>query len=525
MHSTTHARNRRLQARAWIAGAILAGTAAAPAGDWPMWGGTPSRNMYSTEKGLPSEFSPGEPKSGGAGFDPAKARNVKWTAKLGSACYGNVTVAEGRVFVGTNNEEPRDPKHTGDRSILLCLDAATGRFAWQLVVPKLAAGKANDWEGLGILSSPAVSGGRVYLVTSRCEVMALTASGLAATNQGPFRDEAAYTAGPGHPPVPSGPGDADIVWRFDMFHDLGAFPHNAANGSPLILDDWVFATTSNGQDWTHANVPAPLAPTLVAVDRLTGALAGVDDALIGTRLFHGQWGSPSSGTVNGQRLVFLGGGDGWLYAFDARPQTGADGARLKTVWKCDCNPPEFRVKDGQRVKYPTAEGPSEINATPVFFEGRVYAAIGQDPENGEGNGALSCVNASGTGDITKSGLVWRYDQIGRCISTVSIDPQTGLLFVADFSGFIHCLDARTGAFLWKHDMKAHVWGSTLVADGKLYAGDEDGDVVVLAAAREKKLISETNLGAPVYGTPVAANGALYIQSSTHLFAFQRATAP
>jgi len=47
-------------------------------------------------------------------------------------------------------------------------------------------------------------------------------------------------------------------------------------------------------------------------------------------------------------------------------------------------------------------------------------------------------------------------------------------------------------------MKAHMWGSTLVADGKVYAGDEDGDFVVLAAAKEKKVISETNLGAPVY---------------------------
>ena len=68
-------------------------------------------------------------------------------------------------------------------------------------------------------------------------------------------------------------------------------------------------------------------------------------------------------------------------------------------------------------------------------------------------------------------------------------------------------------------MKAHMWGSTLVADGKLYAGDEDGDFVVMAASKEKKLISETNLGAPVYSTPVVANGVIYVASNTHLFAF------
>jgi len=68
-------------------------------------------------------------------------------------------------------------------------------------------------------------------------------------------------------------------------------------------------------------------------------------------------------------------------------------------------------------------------------------------------------------------------------------------------------------------MKAHMWGSTLVADGKVYCGDEDGDFYVFAASKEKKIISQTNLGGPIYSTPVAANGVLYVHSNTHLFAF------
>jgi outer membrane protein assembly factor BamB len=104
------------------------------------------------------------------------------------------------------------------------------------------------------------------------------------------------------------------------------------------------------------------------------------------------------------------------------------------------------------------------------------------------------------------------------MSTVSITPD-GLLFVADFSGYLHCLDAETGAVYWTHDLKAHIWGSTLVADGKVYIGDEDGDLAVFAASKEKKLLSLTNLGAPVYSTPVVANGVLYVSSNTHLFAF------
>jgi outer membrane protein assembly factor BamB len=503
---------------AWAAGAMAYG------GDWPQWGGAAARNMYSPEKGLPVRFDPGKPKPGSEEIDPATAKQLKWAAKLGAQSYGNVTVAGGRVFVGTNNENPRDPRHQGDRSILLCLEERSGALVWQLVAPKLAAGKANDWENLGLLSSPTVDlkGGRVYVVSSRCEVLCLDLQGLANGNDGPFTNEASYMVqDTDKPPATLGPKDADILWCYDMIDELGVFPHNAANCAVLLVDDLAYTCTSNGQDWTHANVPSPFAPSLIALHQQTGALAGADDAHLGPRLFHGQWCSPSAGVVNGRALVFFGGGDGWCYAFEAKPAAAGGANLLKVAWRADCNPPEYRLKDGKPVKYNSAEGPSEVNATPVFYKNRVYAAIGQDPENGEGSGQLVCWDATQTGDITRTGMVWSYQGLHRCLSTVSIDPETNLLFVGDFSGFIHCLEADTGKVHWVHDLKAHVWGSTLVADGKVYAGDEDGDVVVLAASREKKVLHETNLGAPVYGTPVAANGVLYIQTSSQLYAFSQ----
>src|SRR5262249_8829695 len=104
--------------------------------DWPEWGGKPMRNMYSPAKGLQDSFGKIEFKQGTEEVDAAKVKNVKWVARLGSQSYGNVTVAKGKVFVGTNNENPRDPKHTGDRSILMVFDEKTGKFLWQLVVPK-----------------------------------------------------------------------------------------------------------------------------------------------------------------------------------------------------------------------------------------------------------------------------------------------------------------------------------------------------------------------------------------------------
>ena len=519
----------RLAATVGSAALVLS---SAVAGDWPQWGGTTwGRNMYSPEKGLPTKVDPGKFKSGTEEIDLKTTKNVKWVAKLGSQSYGNVTVAGGKVFIGTNNDSPRDPAHQGDRSILMVFDEKTGELLWQLVIPKLKAGKVNDWENLGLLSSPTVEGDRVYIVTSRCEVMCLDVNGQANGNDGPYKDEAKYfVLDSGLPPGKVGPKDADIIWRYDMMDELGVFPHNASNSSPLVVDDIVYACTSNGQDWTHSNIPSPLSPSFVALNKKTGELLGEDDAHIGPRIFHGQWSSASAGKVNDKTLVFFGGGDGWCYAFDAKPVKEGDTGLLKAAWKADCNPPHYKkTADGKPIRYPAAEGPSEINATPVFYKNRIYVAIGQDPEHGEGVGNLVCIDATKTGDITKTGVLWQYPKIHRSISTVSIDPDTGLLFVGDFSGFVHCLDAETGKVNWVHDMKAHMWGSTLVADGKVYVGDEDGDLVVLAATKEKNILSKVsvdgreqdgpNLGAPVYSTPVVANGVIYIASNTHLYAF------
>src|ERR1700758_1008072 len=88
------------------------------AADWPRWGGNdPGRNMYSPATGLPDHFDVGKFKKGTEEVDPSTTKNVKWVAQLGSQAFGNVVVSGGKVFIGTNNENPRDPQHVGDRSI------------------------------------------------------------------------------------------------------------------------------------------------------------------------------------------------------------------------------------------------------------------------------------------------------------------------------------------------------------------------------------------------------------------------
>ncbi|MGC8829301.1 MAG: PQQ-binding-like beta-propeller repeat protein [Verrucomicrobiia bacterium] len=501
-------------------------------GDWNRWGGPDnSGNMYSAEKNTPVEFDPGKLKQGSDDIDFSTTKNVRWIAKLGSQSYGNVVVGNGKVLIGTNNEFPRDNRHKGDRSILLCLSEKTGEFLWQLVIPKHRAGKAIDYDNLGLLCSPTIIGNRIYIISTRGEVLCLDIDGMKNGNDPPFLDEANYVVQDTDTPS-STPGekDADIIWLFNMLDEVGSLPHNAVNGSPLVIGNILYATTSNGADFNHnyGYVPFPFAPNVIALDATTGRLIATDDAQNGMNIFHGQWSSISSGKVNDNNLIFYGGGDGWLYALNAKPIKKSDKYILPVIWKADCNPPEYKFRDGAKIKYPDPNGPSEIVSTPVFFSNRVYVTIGQDPENGEGVGRLLCFDATRSDNITTNGLIWDCKDIKRSLSTVSIDPETGLLFVADFSGFVYCFDALNGKMFWSYDMKGHIWGSTLVADGKVYVGNEEGDFVVLPAKKEfnplkDKPLFSTNFGSPIYSTPVIANGVLYVSTPTTLYAITNKT--
>ncbi len=492
----------------------VASATAAESQDWPMWGRDHTRNMVSMETGLPDTFSPGQFVRGTDQIDLKTASNIKWVAKLGSQAYGNPTVAGGRVFVGTNNEIPRDARFKGDRSCVYCFDEETGAFLWELNVPKLGTGKVSDWEFLGICSSPCVEGDRVYLVTNRCEVMCLDAKGMADGNDGPFKDEGQYMAGPKNPKMEVKPTDADIIWVTNMIDECGVFPHNITSSSVMVVGDRVWTATSNGVDYGHVETPAPNAPCLICVDKHTGKLLGEESSGLSQRILHSNWVSPTLLKTGSTELVIFGGPDGVVYAFDTTPVKEDEFNVLKLVWKYDCNPPEYRVRDGKPMKYATRNGPSEVLGTPVVHGGRVYALIGQDPEHGEGIGNLTCIDAKGN-------KVWEYRKIMRSLSTMSI--QGDLLFAADYSGFLRCLDAKTGKENWVHDTSSHIWGSTLVADGKVYVGTEDGFLVVLPASKEyqKDKLQEIDFFTPIYSSPIVANGTLYVATHSHLFAIAK----
>jgi outer membrane protein assembly factor BamB len=409
-------------------------------------------------------------------------------AQLGSQSYGNPVVAGGMVFVGTNNELLRDKNQPGDRGVLMAFRESDGEFLWQQTHTKLPAGRANDWPYQGVASSPLVDGERLYYVSNRGVVLCLDIHGFRDNeNDGPVKDEEL-----------TGQYDADVVWAFDMMEEVGAYPHNLSNSSPVMWGDLLFVSTSNGQDESHVNVPSPMAPSIIALNKNTGELEWEDNS-VEDRILHGQWSTPTVGDIGGMVQVVSAQGDGWVRGYDL------EGNKL---WEFDTNP-----KDSV---WPKTR--NELIATPVIHNDRVYIANGQDPEHGVGIGHFYAIDSTKRGDITESGWIWHYLDVYRSISTAAV--ADGLVYISDFAGFLHCLDAETGKPYWMHDTFAAIWGSPFVADGKVYIGDEDGDVVVLEHGKEKKVLAEMNMGSAVYATPVPAHGTLFLNNRNQLFALE-----
>ena len=534
--------------------------------EWNQWGGSPQRNNTPVGRHIPTTWDVGKfvgkpPKRVGA------SANIRWVAQLGSQSYGNPVVADGKVFVGTNNNNgwlKRYP-HTVDLGCLLAFRASDGQFLWQHSSEKLPTGRVHDWPQQGICSTALVEGKRLWFVTSRGEVRCLDTEGFHdGKNDGPYTKEASENKD-----------EADVIWVLDMMHELGVSQHNMAASSLTSVGDLLLVITGNGVDEAHKRLPAPKAPSFIVIDKYTGKVVWTNDSP-GENILHGQWSSAAFGVLGGVPQMIFGGGDGWLYSFHLVDKDGKGGDLL---WKFDCNPKESKYElSGKSSR-------NHLIGTPVVYKDRVYVGVGEDPEHGTGEGHLWCIDPTKRGDVSpqlafklsdlthpiphrreqavdpkqgevardnpNSAAIWHYggfDQNGdgeiekvetmhRTIGSVAI--QDGLLFVADIAGNAHCLDAETGKVHWTYETMSQCWGSPLIVDGKVYIGDEDGDVAVFGLSGDRSkamkkmgdaweplnaeldkddMPAAPKMGSSVYTTPVVADNVLYIASKSYLFA-------
>ncbi|HIG29209.1 MAG TPA: hypothetical protein EYQ50_16035 [Verrucomicrobiales bacterium] len=365
-------------------------------------------------------------------------------------------------------------------------------------------GKRVDWEFGGLASSPLVEGDRLWFCNNRFEIICLDISQL---NRG---------------------GDkAREAWKVDTINQLGVTPNavmignNAIHCSIASHGSLIYVQTGNAR--YMGKVPAPEAPSLICLEKLTGRIVWTDNSP-GNGILEVQHGSPLVVEVDGGAQAIMGQGDGWLRSFDAL--TG------RLLWEFDINLKEPGPKQIQYGNW------NYFIATPVLYENRIYVASGRHADWRIGKGRLCCVDPTKRGDISSelddgsgrgkpnpnSGLVWEYlgsgaDPMHRMMASVAV--HNNLVIASDSTGLIHCLDARTGRPYWTHDAKGRIACSPLIVDDKVYIGDEDGDLEMLALSRDKKQLFEHVFSAPIYSSPVYANGVLYVATFEYLHAIKQ----
>lgn len=403
-------------------------------------------------------------------WDTATGRNIVWSVALGNETFGRPVVAGDAVYVGTDNARRLDPALQEEAGVLLAFGAKDGRFLWQDAAPRVERG-LREWLLPSTTSAPYVDGNRLYYVTAECQLRCLDARSAA------------------------------LVWELDICGRLGVFPHEATNSEVLPVGDLLMVSTSNGRNEGHTRVPSPRAPSLIAVDKRSGNVAWRAIGA-GAQVFHGQWSSPVAAHVGGRVQVLFGGGDGWLRSYE--PASGRE------LWRFDGNP-----NDARWLPWPGVLSRGSIIASPVFADGRVFVAMGQSPGHGNGPSLVHAIGPDGQGDVTASRLLWTSREVGRVVGTPI--ARDGLLYVGDLGGTLHCLDASTGAHVWRHETGEAIWGNLLLADDRLYVGNVEGRMTVLRAGRRKEVLAQIEMDAPLYSAPALVGDALYLATASRLY--------
>ena len=278
--------------------------------------------------------------------------------------------------------------------------------------------------------------------------------------------------------------DGDPLWRFDIQENYGAFGLQFGYGSsPLLYEDMVIVQVLHGYNTDDPSY-------LVAFDGVSGEVRWkVERPTDAVYESPDAYTTPLPVTHDDRTDIVISGGD---YVTGHDPATGVERWRAAGL-----NPEKSRLY--------------RIIASSVSCCGMIFSPTRQKP--------LLALRAGGSGEITTSHLVWKWEErYGPDVPTPACDGA--YLYFADDRGMALCLEPTTGKVLWGPERTARgvVSASPLVADGKIYITNEDAVTTVLAAGSAYKELAVNKLDRSYTLSSIAVSGSrLYLRTATHLY--------
>ncbi len=284
--------------------------------------------------------------------------------------------------------------------------------------------------------------------------------------------------------------DGKLLWQHSLTETFGrSSGYGGRLQTPIIDEDRVIISfTYILTQWGTGKKKA--GHRYYAFDKRTGDVAWW--AQPGDKPLNTTYSAPVVTVVDGQRLLVAGNADGNVYGMKAR--TG------EKVWT-------FKLSKGG------------LNSSAVADGKYVYISHSEENISGTVMGRVVCIDASGKGDITETGEVWRADGLQVGYSSPAL--ANGRLYAVTNSATMHCLDAKTGQSYWSESMGRVAKGSpTATADGYIYYGEVNAHFHILKDAGDhcemistKEFTREDEIVIEVNGTPAVANGRVYFMNN------------
>ena len=402
---------------------------------------------------------------GGDGHSDAKGlpltwsetNNVKWKTAIHDKGWSSPVIWENQIWLTTATDE-------GGKLFAICVDRDTGKIVHDLKL--FEVGGQPDIRKYNTYASPTpvIEEGRVYVTFGS----------------------------PGTACVDTKSGQ--VLWER---RDLECNHFRGAGSSPVVYQN-LLIMNFDGSDHQF----------IIALDKKTGQTAwrnqrsidykdlGPDGKPQADGDFRKAFSSPHIAVIDGQAVLVS---PGAKAAYGYEPLTG------KELW---------------RVEERTSHSAS---SRPISGHGLVYLATGWSKgqllaiRQGKKPGEVIDVNeTSPPTDGTGLHIAWKSKRnVPRKPSLVLVDD---LLFgIEDDGGIVSCVEAKSGAEVWRERVGGNFSASPLYAEGRLYFFSDDGKTTVLEAGRQFKKLGESKLDGGFMASPAVAGKAFYLRSKTHLY--------